>query len=556
MHDEVTQQKIRVLLIDDDEDAYIITRDLFDEFINPHYTLDWHSSFEEGLAALCSDDHDLYLVDYRLGAKTGLELVEQATARGCTKPIILLTGQGDHEVDVAAMKAGASDYLVKGNINAQLLERSMRYALDRAVTLEQLRQSEERYRHIVDSATDIIYRTDAKGNYTYFNPTAVRMLQYSNVELSGTNFLDIVRPDFHSRVKRFFNVQFARKTVESYIEAPVVAKDGTELWFGQNSQLIFDGDSIVGMQAVARDITARKHAEDQLQTYLDELHKSQNLLRERASELLMLNDQLTKSEQELRELNASKDKFFSIISHDLKSPFNSLLGFSEVLATDFDSLSVDEVKQMNVQMHNAASRLFALLENLLHWSRIQTGRMERQPTKFDIYALVEQAVALLSGNAARKEIELIVRVAGATQVYADQNMMHSVVQNLISNAIKFTPRKGTITITGRMLDRFIELSVHDTGVGIPESGLKSLFRIDKTYTTSGTEKEKGTGLGLILCKDLIEKNEGTLAVESVVGAGTTFTFTIPLAERTNGYSEAVHFSSQTETEHTLDPVYV
>lgn len=239
-------------------------------------------------------------------------------------------------------------------------------------------------------------------------------------------------------------------------------------------------------------------------------------------------EELVRYADELKELNASKDKFFSIISHDLRSPFHALLGITELIADDGMSMEKGEIINFNKEIHKALKNQYRLLENLLEWSRIQTGKLEYQPVKVNLFEKVNDVINVLMGNAVKKEISLINNVSNDVILKADQNMIQSILQNLISNAIKFTNIKGEININAVERPGFAEISIADNGIGIDSKDLNFLFRIDVQYSRLGTAKEKGTGLGLGLCKELVEKHGGKIWAESKLGSGTTFTFTVPL----------------------------
>ena len=271
----------------------------------------------------------------------------------------------------------------------------------------------------------------------------------------------------------------------------------------------------------------KKRTEEELIRFNRELKESKELLEERTYELDTLNKYLSDSENMLKEINASKDKFFSIVAHDLKSPFNGLLGFTKILLEDFDELPPDMLKGYIANIYTTAKNVYTLIENLLEWSRIQTGKMEFTPVKMDLYDEVKYTVELLNNNAQNKNINLLGNVPKDTIVCVDNNMIHSVMQNLISNALKFTREGGKVEINTRDAGEFVEVTIEDNGIGIKESDLGKLFRIDVQHTTQGTAKEKGTGLGLILCKELIEKHGGKIWAESTEGIGTKFIFTLP-----------------------------
>jgi signal transduction histidine kinase len=239
--------------------------------------------------------------------------------------------------------------------------------------------------------------------------------------------------------------------------------------------------------------------------------------------------ELKLSREKLKELNATKDKFFSIIAHDLKDPLSYLLLAADTMVNDYDSL--DEVKRKDYlrRFHKNSQQLSSLLENLLTWSRSQRGLMVRKPEKIDIASLVATSMRLLRENAGKKEIRLTSKVEPETYAFADKNMIRTVLRNLISNAIKFSYPGGEVIVSASPAQPFepVKISVTDQGVGISEENQAGLFHLDRIKSSLGTHKEKGTGLGLILSKEFVEKNNGTISVSSQLGKGTGFVFTLP-----------------------------
>lgn len=242
-------------------------------------------------------------------------------------------------------------------------------------------------------------------------------------------------------------------------------------------------------------------------------------------------DSLKKYADELRETNANKDKFFSIIAHDLRSPFFALLAMSELMATEYDSLSREEVGTFIKELDKSLKNQYKLLENLLEWARLQTGRMRYQPANYHLFEEVNHIYDLLKANMIKKNISFENNVDASINVFVDINMVHSVIQNIISNAIKFTRSGDSIKVSTVNIDNnMVKVTIKDSGIGIKPADLKKLFQIEQQHTTMGTAQEKGTGLGLILCKELIEKNGGTIWAESIDGKGSSFIFTVPLSE--------------------------
>ncbi|MCX7908027.1 MAG: ATP-binding protein [Ignavibacteria bacterium] len=240
-------------------------------------------------------------------------------------------------------------------------------------------------------------------------------------------------------------------------------------------------------------------------------------------------EELRKSEQKLRELNATKDKFFSIIAHDLKNPIGAFKNVLELLYKNFDDFSKDELLQFIEPLRESSIQLFSLLENLLLWSRSQTGSINIQPSEFNLSELIKQNISLLSLQADNKKIKLEAEVPQRLTVFADLNTITTVLRNLISNAIKFTNPGGEVKVIAKIKENFAEICVQDNGVGMNQDTLSKLFRIDVHHTALGTAKEKGTGLGLIICKEFVEVNGGKIWVESQENKGSKFYFTIPLS---------------------------
>ncbi|MGQ9819705.1 MAG: ATP-binding protein [Candidatus Kapaibacteriales bacterium] len=238
--------------------------------------------------------------------------------------------------------------------------------------------------------------------------------------------------------------------------------------------------------------------------------------------------ELRKSEQQLREVNATKDKFFSIIAHDLKNPIGAFKNVLELLYESYNDFTKEELIEFIEPLNDSAKQLFNLLENLLLWSRAQTGRIEKNPETFNLYELIKQNINLLKLQAENKNITLTNEVNDQIEVFADMNMITTVIRNLINNAIKFTPNGGRITITAMTQNDFATVCITDTGIGMSIEDQQKLFRLDTHHTNLGTNKEKGTGLGLIICKEFVEANGGRIWVESKEGEGSRFCFTIPL----------------------------
>jgi ligand-binding sensor domain-containing protein/signal transduction histidine kinase len=276
----------------------------------------------------------------------------------------------------------------------------------------------------------------------------------------------------------------------------------------------------------------RKNLEIEVAKRTQEISHQKEIIEEKNTQLEVSNRELKNSERELRELNATKDKFFSIISHDLRNHLTALLGFSDMLYRSFKKFDDEKKHKYTRSIDQAAKDLYDLLENLLQWARTQTDVLECKPRTFDLGVLIPEVISTYSINAKKKNINLSWQINKNTYAYADKNMVRTVMRNLISNAIKFTEKNGDIKVTANGKDGFVEVSVLDTGVGILSEKKGTLFQIGKARSTRGTAKEKGTGLGLIICKEFVEKNNGRIWFESPIPdgskKGSAFRFTLPI----------------------------
>ena len=230
---------------------------------------------------------------------------------------------------------------------------------------------------------------------------------------------------------------------------------------------------------------------------------------------------------ELHELNASKDKFFSIIAHDLKNPFNAIIGFSGILKEGIKTSDNEAIKEYAGMINNSAVQTFRLLENLLDWANSQRGTILFNPVSINFNELLDEEFNVLNDLANGKNIELKSICSGNLIIIADKNMVKTILRNLISNAIKFTHKNGRVEVNTITNNNYVEISIKDNGIGMTKETMAKLFRIDANLSKPGTENEKGTGLGLFLCKEFVEKHGGKIWVESESGKGSIFKFILP-----------------------------
>ena len=255
--------------------------------------------------------------------------------------------------------------------------------------------------------------------------------------------------------------------------------------------------------------------------------KHNKLLEQQYAAIEEANERLKISEANLVKLNATKDRYFMVIAHDIKNPLSSLLNLSQIIIEKFENLKGEQVQEFNKMIYESATNLYNLLENLLSWARSNTNRIRFNPLPMKLSPVVNNIILLNKLSASNKNITFTGDIPEDIEVYADLQMLTSILRNLVSNALKFTPEGGSVTIKARDRYSLIEISVTDTGMGISTNDAEKLFRIDTHFTTQGTGNESGTGLGLLLVKEFVEKNKGKITFSSEPGKGSTFTFTIP-----------------------------
>lgn len=372
-----------------------------------------------------------------------------------------------------------------------------------------IKESEEKYRNITENIDDFLFTFERIGlaiRPIFCTSSIQKVTGYTQTEFLTDSklFLKAIHPsDFASLKPKLINLMKSRIQLSGEFEFRIINKQGNIVWTRAKINLVRSATGrIQKIFGLVSDVTFRKRAEEELK----------------------------KSTQNLIKLNETKDRFISIISHDLRTPFSSILGFTDLLAND-DELTDDERKQYIKYIQESSRSMLALVNSLLDWTRLQTGRIKFEPEKIDVSKVITDSVNALSGSAMQKGIEVTSYVNQSLFLFVDKHLITQVFNNLISNAIKFTNRGGVITISTEAVanSRFVKFNVKDTGVGIKEDDLAKLFSVDAKFTSEGTAGEKGSGLGLSLVKEIVEKHGGTILVESEYGKGTEFIFTLPIA---------------------------
>ncbi len=384
-----------------------------------------------------------------------------------------------------------------------------------------LYESELQYRLLFETAREGIVVIQ-KSKLSYFNPMMLEITGYSYEELLNMNFFDFVYQKDRDLILTSHNKTITGGNTEQRHQFRMLKKDNTLCWVEMGS-VKFSWRGEAATLNFIIDITEQKLAEIELLKLNEELRLSKDVIEENLSQKNILVDKLEK-------LNSEKDKFFSIIAHDLRSPFQGFIGLTEVMVEDINVLSKSELSDMSNELNRSANSLYKLLQNLLEWSQMQKGTISFAPKEWNLNEAVKHSYENMIQRAVQKGITLENKICSSIKVFADEKMLNTVVRNLLSNAVKFTKIEGKVSISAKEIDHnMIEVSVTDTGVGMSADDVKKLFKLDEKVRKPGTDGEPSTGLGLLLCKEFVEKHGGKIWVESNENIGSTFYFTVPSA---------------------------
>jgi len=472
---------IKVLLVDDDEDDYILAKDLLMEIPTDEYKInwekiDWVSSFDLALKSMCRSEYDIYLVDYRLGKDTGIDLLKEARKKGCKSPVIMLTGKGDKQIDIEAMKAGASDYLVKDQIDSFLLERAIRYALERSDSIKALRQSERKFKNVFDKSRDIICLINKNGEILDANIQATKVFEFPYKELIKLNIQSLFIEEVY---KEDFQKQLAEKNEIIDYELVMSSRSGEKVYailtvVPQSD----DGDTTY--QAIIHDISKRKKAEQDLRN-IEKLAVTGRIARTIAHEvrnpLTNVNLSLEQLKNEIQVKDESLDLYFDIITRNCE-------------------------------------RINQLITELLNSAKPASLQFE----KHVLFKVLDDSIALAEDRLHLKKIKIIREFEEpGCEVSIDVSKVKIALLNIIINAIEaMEPENGVLKLESYTNVGKCFISIADNGTGISKENL------DKLFEPFFSGKPKGMGLGLTAAQNIILNHKGSIDVESELGKGTTF----------------------------------
>jgi len=374
--------------------------------------------------------------------------------------------------------------------------------IERKLAEETLRNERLLLRTVIDNIPDSIYCKNLDCRKTLVNLAELRYLKAkSDTGILGKDDFDLYPRELAE--KFFADDQMVLQTGNPVLnrEEYLFDENGDKLWLLTSKLPLRDSNGqIIGLVGMGHNITDRKHADEEIRSKNEELLKA----------------------------NSEKDKFFSIIAHDLRGPFNGFLGLTEIMVEDLPTLTMDGIQEIATSLRSSATNLFRLLENLLEWAKMQQGLIPFDPKMVELLPIVDECISIMHELAKNKGIELASHIPEEISVFADSNILKTIIRNLVSNALKYTTKGGKVNISAKtMADKGVEISISDTGMGMKKEIVENLFRLDVNTNRKGTEGEPSSGLGLLLCKEFIEEHGGKIWVESEEGKGSVFNFTIP-----------------------------
>ncbi|MBI9069815.1 MAG: PAS domain S-box protein [Salinivirgaceae bacterium] len=419
-------------------------------------------------------------------------------------PLVIVVGFSDKDVKNRIVKPVRMVILI-GSISilfiiiiALIILKIIKVEADR-------KESEEKYHRIVDTAIEGICYLDKEARIIFINKQMAAMLGYSIKEMLGQKYNFYLSEDQLKTHETQMDMR--RQGQDGVYEICFLRKDGRRNWILASATAVIDSKGKYrGSFAMCSDINKRKQLEEERGILIEELANKYRTV---------------------AELNATKNRFFEIIAHDLRGPLGSIMQIAEILFYQIDQLENEEKTIYLRALKEKTENVFSLLENLLEWALSQKGSIQPEYEKIDLKCMVEKTVQLFSSIAKNKNISIKLNLKGQDLIVTDPHFLATILRNLISNAIKFTKTGGTITINSEKQENLICISVHDTGIGMKREYIDKLFEKENNISTTGTSGEKGTGLGLLLCSELITKLNGKLEIQSVENIGTTFSFIVP-----------------------------
>jgi PAS domain S-box-containing protein len=479
---------------------------------------------------------DLIIMDITLpGDMDGIDIANRIYQRWDI-PVIFLTAHKDEKTRKRAQVFNAYGYINKDVQINMVLPVTVEFALyrhkvekERKMTETIIRESEEKFSTIVNTVRDGIFFLDENGIVNFWNQAAENILGYTKKDVLGSRLFNLIATEENRELLKDGLSNLVRRDKNQLIgrlsEINVKKKNGKIISLELSLSMIAIKEQLFAC-GIVRDISRRKSAEQGNRIMIEELKSSREIVDRHSNELIQLNSMLIESEKTLRKSNLKKDKFFSIIANDLQEPFQVFLDYSAVLSKEIDTLSIDEISEYAFNMHSNAQKLFKLLENLMHWSKLQQGSFEVEPEILNLNRIADNCLGYYSDEIHQKSIDVKFNVDPKLKIFVDVKMIKYIVRNLISNSVKFNNEYGKISISADYYDdETIRLSVEDLGKGMSEEISENIFEISQKRSKSSDDES--TGLGLIISHEFAKLNNSKILVFSQENLGTKFKLLMP-----------------------------
>jgi len=373
---------------------------------------------------------------------------------------------------------------------------------------------------------------DSKGKISFCNDASGNLFDLYDDSIIGSELIDLFNKDnqnksLKSAIDEFINTGKWSSKNNWVLKPKYTSKKDLVINLHGSSEVSLDLPRLL----ITLDFIKQENTDkEQIPLFENELQNEFAHLERTTEELVETNTKLKERSIKLEKENQNKDKFFEILSHDLRSPFNAILGLTQILEEDSEELTPEEVKMMATKVNDLSRLVLSFIEELLDWARLQSGNLDFISQEFDIYDIIDDAVSLQQQNAHKKNIKFEYQITNLPKLNSDKNIVFLIMRNLLSNAVKFTYPNGTVKIDAEIVDGFMKISVCDNGMGIEEENIPKILDTSVTFTTPGTDQEKGTGLGTNLCVEFVKRLGGEMFIKSEINKGSEFTFTIPLEQ--------------------------
>jgi signal transduction histidine kinase len=489
-------QPIRILLVEDDEDDYLLARDVIGSIDSARHNIVWCNTFDKALDAFKEQSFDVALIDYRIGGKTGIELMKTVRADGSDVPMVLLTGLQDREIEIAASEAGASDYLNKRDLAPAVVEHTIRFACANAATQRSLAERGGLLQTTLDNIGSGLAALDANGKLIAYNPLLRELVCKLSMQI-GPVALRLTSGDIdESALEVAIGEILRRVSTDPNAHIDLCTLDECVLDISINKTN--EGGSVV----VIRDITEQR----------------------------LFEQTLTRAKEDAEVANRSKTAFLATMSHELRTPLNAIIGFSDLILTGArGQLEPEPYREYIGDINNSGRHLLGIINEILDFAKAEAGQSEANKEDLYLKSELDFCLRLMVPHAKKSGIDLRSDLESFDgYVFADQTSFRRIVINLLSNAIKFTPDGGLVTLSVRHRDdESLSIIVTDTGIGIPEDELPLVVRPFYQVHNETNRPYEGTGLGLSIVKSLAELHDARLKIDSAIGKGTTVALDFP-----------------------------